>query len=249
MSSSTTLAVAGGTTSHPLIGEVKLRVHPDTRKVTFRWTAGTARVTIPRGLTAAQVTSLIDRIAPRLAKMKPSVEFYDGKIIETPFVSLRYAASASVAPSHLVGRIDRTTPDGRHAATISFHNEADTDDPSFQNAISRYSAKVAAHMAGNDLLQMAAAIADKVNMHPRSWTIGNGTRVLGSCSSLGRITLSRYLLFFPTELVEYIIKHELAHLIHHDHSPQFHSEVNGMCGGREAELQKQLRNYKWPLLR
>lgn len=249
MSSLITPTVAGGTTSHPLIGEVKLRVHPDTRKVTFRWTAGTARVTIPRGLTASQVASLIDRIAPKLARMKPSVEFYDGKVIDTPFVSLRYEASQSVAPSRLIGRIDRPTSDGRRAATISFHQAADTDDPAFQNNISRYSAKVAAHIAGNELLQMAADIADRVNVHPRSWTLGSGTRVLGSCSSLGRITLSRYLLFFPTELVEYIIIHELAHLIHHDHSPRFHSEVNRMCGGREAELQRQLRDYKWPILR
>lgn len=241
--------VTGGSTTHPLLGEVIVRVHPATRKVTYRWTAGMPHVTIPQGLTPGYVDTLIDRIAPRLAQMKPETVFYDGKVIDMPFMILRYAASSAVEPSRLVGRRDVPSADGRPSATISFSNKADTADASFQAALSRYSSKVAQQLAGKSLLDFAVSVADSVNIHPRSWAIGSGTRTLGTCSSLGRVTLSRYLLFFPIDLVEYVIKHELAHLIHHDHSPQFHHEVNRMCGGREAELQQRLRAYRWPILR
>lgn len=249
MSASTTTTVIGGSTFHPLLGEVTVRVHPSTRRVTYRWTDGRAKVTIPRGLTPSEVDQLIDRIAPRLAEMRPEAAFFDGKVIETPFLTLRYAGSDTIERSKLVGRVDLPSADGRPSATIFFNSGLRLDSPDFQSSLSRYSAKVAQHIAGNALLEFAAKVADSVNMHPRCWTLGSGTRTLGTCSSLGRITLSRYLLFFPTELVEYVIKHELAHLIHQDHSPDFHREVNRMCDGNEARLQKQLRAYRWPILR
>jgi predicted metal-dependent hydrolase len=43
----------------------------------------------------------------------------------------------------------------------------------------------------------------------------------GSCSSRGTISLNRSLLFFPTELVDALILHELAHVAVMNHSPQF----------------------------
>lgn len=43
----------------------------------------------------------------------------------------------------------------------------------------------------------------------------------GSCSTNGRISLSWRLIFAPTYVMDYIIAHEVAHLIHHNHSRKF----------------------------
>ena len=47
----------------------------------------------------------------------------------------------------------------------------------------------------------------------------------GSCTTRGHISLNAQLLFFPPELVEYVMIHELCHLRHMNHSPAFHAEV------------------------
>lgn len=53
----------------------------------------------------------------------------------------------------------------------------------------------------------------------------------GSCSSLGNINLSLWLLLAPSRLVDYVIRHELAHLNEMNHSPRFWAEVDRMTGG------------------
>ena len=47
----------------------------------------------------------------------------------------------------------------------------------------------------------------------------------GSCSSNGVITLNTYLYNTPDEQIEYVVVHELAHLVHMNHSKDFHKLV------------------------
>lgn len=44
----------------------------------------------------------------------------------------------------------------------------------------------------------------------------------GSCSSRGEIMLNIDLVRYPLELVDYVIAHELCHLVHFNHSPAFY---------------------------
>lgn len=65
----------------------------------------------------------------------------------------------------------------------------------------------------------------------------------GSCTAQGNISLSLYLMTLPEYLRDYVILHELAHTVHHNHSPRFHSLVDIMTDGREKELSRELRQY------
>jgi predicted metal-dependent hydrolase len=47
----------------------------------------------------------------------------------------------------------------------------------------------------------------------------------GSCSSIGVITLNIELIKIDKKLIDFIVVHELAHLVHMNHSKKFHSLV------------------------
>jgi len=44
----------------------------------------------------------------------------------------------------------------------------------------------------------------------------------GSCSSLGEVTLNLELIKHPIHVIDYVITHELCHLIEFNHSPRFY---------------------------
>ena len=47
----------------------------------------------------------------------------------------------------------------------------------------------------------------------------------GSCSSKGNISFSYRLMLYPDEAIDYVVVHELAHLVEMNHSPAFYKIV------------------------
>jgi predicted metal-dependent hydrolase len=65
----------------------------------------------------------------------------------------------------------------------------------------------------------------------------------GSCSNKGNINLNIYLMKLPDHLIDFILLHELAHLVEHNHGSNFHQLLNKLTNGNEAALNKELRKY------
>lgn len=57
---------------------------------------------------------------------------------------------------------------------------------------------------------------------PARWTVRNMKTRWGSCSGTNRITLNLQLYTQPDACCEYVIVHELCHLVHRNHGPLFH---------------------------
>ena len=65
----------------------------------------------------------------------------------------------------------------------------------------------------------------------------------GSCSSKGNINLNLNLMRLPAELRDYVMLHELCHLKHLNHGPEFHALLEKVCPDHRS-LQKRMKEYK-----
>lgn len=72
-------------------------------------------------------------------------------------------------------------------------------------------------------------------------TIRKVTSKWGSCTHDNRIMLNCSLVHLPTKMIQYVIIHEVCHLIHKNHSPAFWSLVEQFCPQFKL-LRKQLKN-------
>ncbi len=65
----------------------------------------------------------------------------------------------------------------------------------------------------------------------------------GCCTARGNLSLSLYLMLLPSRLRDFVLLHELCHTVHLNHSPHFHALLDKCLGGRERELNNELKSY------
>jgi predicted metal-dependent hydrolase len=70
----------------------------------------------------------------------------------------------------------------------------------------------------------------------------------GSCSHAGNLSFSWRLIMAPPEVVDYVVVHELAHILHKNHSAKFWKTVGQFCPDFKARrdwLKKQGPSLQW----
>ena len=74
----------------------------------------------------------------------------------------------------------------------------------------------------------AEAAAARLNVSIKKISIGNHKTQWGSCTPEGRLSFNWRLLLGPTWVAEYVVAHEVAHLVHHNHSQRYWALVAKM---------------------
>jgi len=86
-----------------------------------------------------------------------------------------------------------------------------------------------------------ARIAHKLGRAPSRFALSNAQTQWGSCTQRGHVRLNWRLVQAPLAIIDYVAAHELAHLVHLDHSPRFWAQVAVLCPdalARRAELRR-----------
>lgn len=90
--------------------------------------------------------------------------------------------------------------------------------------------------------------APLVGKAPQQVRITSAKTRWGSCSAKGGLNFSWRLLLAPPEAVDYVVVHELAHLVEFNHSPRFWAIVKGILPDYKARRQS-LKAVQETLLR
>lgn len=88
-------------------------------------------------------------------------------------------------------------------------------------------------------------VAGRVGARPTSIAIRDPRTRWGSCSARGSVSFSWRLLMAPARVAEYVVVHEMAHLVHLDHSARFWQLVQEVRPGHAADSAWLRRHGGW----
>lgn len=225
-------------------GRVLLTVRRNMRNMTMRWKGGTLCMSVPEGVSRADIERVLDDMRPKLRKArgKDSLAYRLGQVIQCYGFTISLAEQDRL-PNQII------FSHGESNVVVSVPRGIDLDNLVTKEWISKALKVVAHDRAAQVLLPLARSITRRVGVAPTRFEMGRGLRKLGHCTPGRVIQLSENLVFLPSDLIELIVCHELAHLTHMNHSPQFHALVDTYLMGRERELEKKLKTFAWPVVR
>ena len=67
-----------------------------------------------------------------------------------------------------------------------------------------------------------------MNLHPTGITITGAEKRFGSCSAKNRICYSWRLMAYPEAAIDYVVVHELAHILHKNHGKEFYACIESI---------------------
>ena len=165
-----------------------------------------ARLTLPYGVSPHTVASFLDErrgwLAERLAEAPPPVPFDRGSIIP------------------IEGRDRVLRHDANHRGAIAIEDDEITvgGDPRHMRRRVRDGL---INFSRSTLSKRVAPFAEKVGRDISRVSVRDTRSRWGSCSSNGRLSFSWRLIFAPPDVLDYVSAHEVAHLVHRDHSDRF----------------------------
>lgn len=226
-------------------GRVIVTVRSNMRHYTARWKGEQLHLNIPPGLSRSDLQGVLDKMRSGIRQRKekvPKVTFEVGQVINCFRCQVTIVEQSQYSDRMTFGRDDAQL-------TLGIPRGLDLTSSFAKTNISRGLQGLVEGEMRRRLFPYAEEVAAQVGASPTDWEIGRGLRKLGHCTPKGVIQLSRNLIFLPERLVRYVICHELAHLTHMNHSPQFHALVNQYTNGQEKVLEQELKHFFWPIMR
>lgn len=242
-------SIPSQTYMHPQLGIIHITARLGARRFTAHWRNGELYITIPKGISPEAYNNALNSLLPDILAQKNNnvktiapgwyraYELFDVSVTEdtrnVTFITSEF-----------------TDPEFTHFR-LSLGSRLDVvNDGGVRRLINKHLLR-AGEPHFYDIMLTVRELAGKYGVSDllREVSAAKGLKRLGSCSGNGVITISYAVAFLPSHLREYVITHELAHLLHHDHSAAFHETVNRFTGSREKELDAELRNFEFPFLK
>ncbi len=202
---------------------VALRRVSGARRFTWRvrFAARDAVLTMPPRASIKDARAFAERhaawIAARLERLPPIIPFAHGSILplrgDDHLIAHRPGARGTV----WVERLEQEAP----ANTLCVAGFAEHVHRRVQDFLKRE--------AKRDLEAAVARHTQALGLAPRAVGLRDPVSRWGSCSARGSLNFSWRLILAPAFVLDYLAAHEVAHLVHLDHSPRFWALAQQLC--------------------
>lgn len=219
-------------------GKITVARNARARRIIMRAEVDGIRVTVPPHASLSDVQKMLDEYADRLKSMQ-------GRRRETcSTVDFSFFIDTDLLKLTVVKGERRGFYLNRAEGRCQIICPADTDFCSRQEWLKEVVVEQLRIQAKAILPVRTKKIAEQYGFIYNGVKIQSSKTCWGSCSQRNNINLSLYLMTLPSELVDYVIKHELCHTVHHDHSPAFWKLMDEVTEGRAKEHRECLKKYK-----
>ena len=186
---------------------VSLRVDSARRRVVL-----TAPLRMPRESALRFASVQGGWIAARLKRLPPPLPFLDGA--EIPLFG---------APHRIVHR-----PDIR--GTVWLENQEIHVAGQAEHLPRRLRDWLVAQLRQR-LMPLVRAKAERLQRPVKRVSLRDSRSRWGSCGPDGGLSFSWRLVFAPADVLDYLVAHEVAHLVHKNHGPRFWAQTRALCDG------------------
>lgn len=203
---------------------LRVRAHPRARRIALRIDAAgdAVEMVLPRRSSRAEALRFLEAsrgwIDARLAALPPRLSFVDGATI--PVMDVPHVIRAMGAVR------------GRGAAWIEAGELCVAGDPAF---LARRTRDFLRDRAKRELTARAHACAARIERKVNRVTVRDTVSRWGSCARGGNLSFSWRLIFAPEAVIDYVVAHEVAHLIEMNHGPRFWRLVETLHPGAKAQ--------------
>jgi len=192
---------------------------------------GHIRLSIPHGIPERAAVKFAQGKAEWINKhIKPAQLLGDGMRIGKSY-SLHVEHSNITRPSTKISVLD---------IRVRLPREVPTESDKGQETIRKACEKALMRQAKTLLPQRIEQLSQKHGIDFKSTTIKKLKSRWGACDNLNNIHLNCYLVQLDWSLIDYVICHELAHTIHHNHSAEFWDKVEEMVPDYK-QIKKELK--------
>ncbi|MFL0671297.1 MAG: M48 family metallopeptidase [Erythrobacter sp.] len=209
---------------------IALKRHPTARRLTMRLApdGSEVRITLPRWAAAAEA----------IAFAHARKEWLEGQLARVP------ARSAPGVGGHVCYRGRALTVEWRAAAPrrpaiIGEALRIGGPETRLETRIRRWLEDEALALAEADMRDYCAA----ADLAPVPISLSRALRRWGSCSDKARIRINWRLVQAPDYVRRSVVAHEVAHLVHFDHSRAFHALLAHIYEGEIAAADRWLKEH------
>jgi len=186
---------------------------------------GKVFVIVPQGLAIATIESLV---------AKKSRWIKEKLVIQNEIIAIKPKEFVSGVAFSCLGREHTLKIESGLYPVIKLHQDelvVSVRDQTADNAatIKQLLIKWYKQQAEAELRDKTASYAKIIGVNPSSITIKTFKSRWGSCSITRGIQYNWKIIIAPDRIVNYVVIHELCHILHHNHSPAFWKAVERYC--------------------
>lgn len=192
---------------HPTAKRLTMRVAPDGSEI---------RITMPRWGQSREATAFANSRLPWLEKQFAAIE---------PPANISDGSPLPFRGETIAIRWDTTAP--RKPVLSSNQLRLGGPEEGLSRRIERW-----LRVQGLELMTVDLAhYCDKAGVPTPKIALSSAQRRWGSCSTSGTVRMNWRLVMAPDAVRRSVVAHEVAHLVHFDHSPAFHALLDDLFEG------------------